>query len=81
MLENLLQERRGSLGPGTCKIRTIIRNLEPADADILSTALADVNKYSTHGIFQTLREAGIDVGYATLDRHRKNLCACRGNDA
>lgn len=81
MLENLVKAKRGNFGPGHCKIDNILSGLEQADADILKKVLEDGQGYSTHGIFRGLRESGVDIGYGTIDRHRKNLCACRENNA
>jgi len=76
MLEHLLQSRRGNHGPGHCKMARIVEKLDQSDIDILHEVLANVDEYSTHGIYQGLRESGIDIGYATVERHRKNLCVC-----
>jgi len=80
MLEHLEAVRRGNFGPGTCKVQTLLTELEPKDQDILLKVLADHNAYSTNGIFQGLRQAGVKIGYATLDRHRKGLCVCEVPD-
>jgi hypothetical protein len=76
MLENLLQATRNNYGTGSCKTAKVITRLDTADADILTKVLSDVDGYSTYGIFRGLRESGVDIGYASLDRHRKNLCSC-----
>jgi hypothetical protein len=81
MLEHLLQNRRGNHGPGHCKMAQIVKKLDQADADILNKVLEDIDEYSTHGIYQGLRESGIYIGYATVERHRKNLCVCGGPNA
>jgi len=81
MLEHLTDSKRGNFGPGSCKIAEIARTLEDKDRQILEAVNADINNYSTYGIYRGLRQAGIEIGYATLDRHRKNLCACEVNNA
>ena len=81
MLEHLQQTKRGNYGPGNCKVQFILESLDDKDRDILLTVLDDVNNYSTHGIFAGLRSAGLMIGYGTLDRHRKNLCACGVSNA
>jgi len=81
MLEHLKQGRRDNYGPGICKMSKIIDTLEDTDRTILLDVLADENRYSTYGIFRGLREAGVVIGYATLDRHRKQLCPCVVNHA
>ena len=76
MLEHLLQSQRGNHGPGFCKMAQTIEKLDQADADILHKVLEDIDTYSTLGIYQGLRQSGIYIGYATVERHRKNLCVC-----
>lgn len=76
MLEHLETMSRGNFGPGHCKVRTILNDLDVKDQQILLKVLADQTAYSTNGIFQGLRQAGLQIGYATVDRHRKGLCNC-----
>lgn len=76
MLENLLEARRDNHGPGGCKVAKLFEKIETKDADILSKVLENEENYSTLGIFKGLRDSGIDVGYGSLHRHRRGLCAC-----
>jgi hypothetical protein len=76
MLEHLETAGRGNFGPGHCKIQTILTNLDQKDRDILLKVLNDPVAYSTNGIYNGLRQAGVKIGYATIDRHRKGNCVC-----
>ena len=81
MLEHLKSMRRQNFGPNECKMRRILDNLEHADRDILTECFANEEQYSTHGIYQGLRTAGIQIGYTTVSRHRDGLCSCVVTDA
>ena len=81
MLEHLTAKKRQNFGPGECKFRVILNRLEPNDQVILEDCMTNRDEYSTHGIWQGLRSAGIHVGYTTLSRHREGLCAGGVTDA
>ena len=81
MLEHLKQNRRDNYGPGICKMQKVMNTLDESDRQILDDVMANVDRYSTYGIFRGLRDAGVVIGYATLDRHRKNICPCGVNHA
>jgi hypothetical protein len=59
-----------------CKFSNILDSLSDSDREILEGALAEKHKWSTHALYIALRQKGIDVGYQTIYRHRKNTCAC-----
>jgi len=79
MLEHLQEAKRRNYGPGNCKLQKLLDKLEEADRNILLECLADRENYSTNGIFNGLRQVGIDVGYVTVQRHRDLLCNCARN--
>ena len=79
MLEHLQNQKRGNYGPGHCKLQKVIERLEPADRQILADCLADRDNYSTNGIFNGLVQAGIDIGYVSVQRHREQTCVCGRN--
>ena len=79
MLEHLRNQKRGNYGPGQCKLQRLIDSLESADKQILEECLADQDNYSTNGIFRGLKQAGIQIGYLSVQRHRDSVCACDQN--
>jgi len=81
MLEHLKDRRRGNFGPGHCKFRRLLETLDEADRKVLSECMADRENFSTHGIWQGLREAGLQIGSTSVVRHRDGLCPCGGADA
>ena len=81
MLEHLKNRTRGNYGPGNCKFARVLDSLDPADRDILLECMADRDTYSTHGIWQGLREAGVKIGATSVNRHRDGVCPCKADDA
>lgn len=77
MLEHLKDARRGNYGPGNCKFQRVFEKLGEADQKILLECMADRDSYSTHGIWQGLRAAGLEIGATSVFRHRDGLCVCR----
>lgn len=65
-------------GPGsTCRMKTVLERLPPEKADLLRKALATPSKTLYHStIATTLGKWGIDVGPATVSRHRNRECHC-----
>lgn len=76
MLQDLESYLTTATGNRSCKLRTLIESLDPQDAAILSAAVEDKVKWSTHGLHTALRAKGIQIGYQSLYRHRKNVCSC-----
>jgi hypothetical protein len=76
MLEHLKARGRANYGPGICKMSRVMEKLDQADIDTLNECLEDKDGYSTYGLWIGLKDAGVDVGYSTLDRHRKGHCPC-----
>ena len=79
MLEHLKDVKRRNYGPGNCKLQRLMQGMTPDDLNILNECLSDRETYSTNGIYHGLRQAGLDVGYVTVQRHRDGLCHCGRN--
>ena len=81
MLEDLEQHMPVRNANLTCKVRTVLSDLDESDANILIAALADDRKWSVNGLHTALLAKGVDVGYQSLRRHRFNLCSCKADNA
>lgn len=81
MLENLNQFANRTSYPNGCKLGALRKSLDESDQKILDDALANVDGFSTNSLYQGLRNLGFDVGYQTVYRHRRGLCACGRVDA
>lgn len=73
MLENLEPNK----SVRNCKIRTILSELDEADAKILEDALADTAKWGDYVLSKALEARGIHVSPNPIAHHRKNGCSCR----
>lgn len=72
MLENLkppVQKR-------TCKVRTILETLEPADQEILEAAIMDSAKWKIKTLSDELRNNGIELSERPISNHRTKACSC-----
>lgn len=58
-----------------CKIASILRELEPADQQILKDAIASPS-WNTNALVTALGQRGLKVSYGTLRRHEQKLCNC-----
>ena len=72
MLENL-KIPRSSLK--TCKVDTVLESLNPADQQILTAALANLD-WSIKGLSRELGKLGIRISETPLGSHRKADCTC-----
>jgi len=59
---------------GVCTICTIIKELPDVDANALTAALADRQKFSGVSIEQLLRAEGFIAGSGSANRHRRGEC-------
>jgi len=59
-----------------CKVRTLLQNLEPKDAEILEVALANVHLWPARTLQNALMERKIVVSDVSIGRHRKGQCSC-----
>lgn len=73
MLENLQPERPIR----NCKVRTILEQLDDADANILRDALADKVKWQDYPLSKALEGRGVHVSPNSLSKHRASACSCR----
>lgn len=60
----------------SCKVRTLLENLEPIDAKILEQALADSVTWPARTLQVALSERKIIVSDISIGRHRKGQCSC-----
>lgn len=73
MLENLEPEKPVR----NCKVRTVVEQLDAADADILRNALADKNKWRDYPLSKALEGRGIYISPNSITKHRAGACSCR----
>jgi hypothetical protein len=59
-----------------CKVRTLLQNLDPKDAEILEAALANVHLWPARTLQNALMERKIVVSDVSIGRHRKGQCSC-----
>lgn len=60
----------------SCKVRTLLENLESVDAKILEQALADSVTWPARTLQVALSERKIIVSDISIGRHRKGQCSC-----
>lgn len=60
----------------SCKVRTLLENLEPVDAKILEQALADTVTWPARTLQVALSERKIVISDISIGRHRKGQCSC-----
>ena len=81
MLEHLKNRTRGNYGPGQCKFARLLERLDETDRNILLDCMEDRDNYSSHGIWQGLRAAGVQIGATSVNRHRDGMCPCGDHNA
>jgi hypothetical protein len=59
-----------------CKVRTLLETLEPKDAEILVTALADQHLWPARTLQIALSQRKLIVSDVSIGRHRKGQCSC-----
>jgi hypothetical protein len=59
-----------------CKVRTVLENLEPKDAEILAAALADQHLWPARTLQIALSQRKLIVSDVSIGRHRKGQCSC-----
>lgn len=72
MLENLMPPAKGY----TCRVRTILEQLDAKDKAILVAALADVHSWPAKTLSNALSARELKVTDNSISRHRKGLCSC-----
>jgi len=60
----------------SCKVRTILGQLDQADADLLEQYLADVDTWPSNSLSKALKTRDVHVSPNTLQKHRIGGCSC-----
>ena len=60
----------------SCKVRSTLQQLEPADAKILEQALADQMTWPAKTLQIALRDRNVIISDISIGRHRKGQCSC-----
>lgn len=72
MLENLKPQPQKR----SCKVRTLLESLEPADQEILEAALKDYQKWQVRTLANSLKELGFNISDRPIANHRAKECSC-----
>ena len=75
MLENLKPTQRTR----PCKVRTVMEELEPMDAEILEAAVMDSGKWPIRTLSNELQKLGITLSDNPISKHRAKGCSCWKN--
>jgi len=59
-----------------CRVSQVLADLDQADAEILTQAVADEQSWPAKTLANALRERGVSLADTTISKHRKKLCAC-----
>lgn len=60
----------------TCKVRTLLAELDKSDAKVLADALGDEKTWTVNGLNKALASRGIGLSCDAISRHRKGVCNC-----
>lgn len=60
----------------TCRVKTVLEELDKKDAQILVAALADVRKWPAKTLQKALKERGLSLADTIISKHRQQLCRC-----
>lgn len=60
----------------SCRVRTVLTELDDADRKILEAAIADTDSWSNNGLADSLRKRGIDLKSEPIRQHRMGSCSC-----
>ena len=72
MLEGLQPPAKGY----TCRVRTIMQQLDAKDKAILEAAIQDVHTWPAKTLSNALSARELKMTDQTITRHRKGLCSC-----
>lgn len=72
MLENLQPQTREH----SCKVRTVLMQLETADRDALQGYLDDYDTWTANGLSKALRSRNVYISANTIQKHRNEACSC-----
>lgn len=73
MLENLTPPPNNLR---TCKVKTIMDQLDPADRGHLANYLGEMEQWSSNALSKALNARGIYVSSNTIHKHRTGGCSC-----
>lgn len=59
-----------------CRVGSVLAELDDNDRQILTDALADTGRWSSHGLMTALKQRGIQVSVHPIINHRKGICKC-----
>jgi hypothetical protein len=60
----------------SCKVRTLLGQLEKEDANLLAGYLADNDTWPSNTLAKALRTRGLNIAPNTLQKHRLGNCSC-----
>lgn len=60
----------------SCKVRSVLEQLEKSDAEILKNLIDSQNLWKPYALERALSTKGIDLGSKSISRHRKGECSC-----
>lgn len=72
MLENLTPPTKNR----SCKVRTVLNQLDDKDKEILVAAIADENLWPAKTLCNALQGRGISLLDVSISRHRNGICSC-----
>jgi hypothetical protein len=60
----------------SCKVRTILGQLEQSDAELLEQYLTDLDTWPSNSLSKALKTRDVHVSPNTLQKHRVGGCSC-----
>jgi hypothetical protein len=60
----------------SCKVRTILAQLEESDAKLLEQYLADLDTWPSNSLSKALKTRDLLISSNTLQKHRVGDCSC-----
>ena len=72
ILDNLQPTNRSY----SCRLRTILNELETTDQQILEAAIQDVANWSASALSKALTARGIKIADTSISKHRDGNCSC-----
>lgn len=58
-----------------CKVRTILKQLDTKDAEILTKALTD-DRWTPYALSKALAERGLALSDKVISKHQLKACSC-----
>jgi len=59
-----------------CPVARVFAIMEEGDADVLSEALSDRERFTAKQIARVLERRGLPVAESAIQRHRRGSCKC-----